>query len=132
MDILHDQGPRIVVISSSELGGDGDLIALGSKRTSDGTSQRVRYRIDKFPVSFVGTGDLFAALLMAWLDRADNDLKKSLDNVISTMQAVLKRTYQYAKLNGGPSPATLELKLIQSKSDIEEPVVTSTGNVIVN
>ncbi|KAI1294896.1 Pyridoxal kinase [Halotydeus destructor] len=119
MDVLHKRGISIVVLSSTELGTSGHLVALGSKVTDAGM-QRVRYKIPKFPVSFTGTGDLFAALLLAWLDKSDNDLKTSVEKVLATMQNILYRTYEYAKQKG-ISPATLELKLIQSKRDIEEP-----------
>ena len=29
----------------------------------------------KFPTNFTGTGDLFAALLMAWMTKSNNNLK---------------------------------------------------------
>jgi len=52
--------------------------------------------IPKLPGIFTGTGDLFAALLLAWMWRTNNQLKPSLEKVIATLQAVLKRTLHYA------------------------------------
>lgn len=51
MDVLHDKGCPIVVISSSELGGNDSLIALGSKATAAGR-ERVRIEIPKFPARY--------------------------------------------------------------------------------
>ena len=66
--------------------------------------------------------------MTAWLSQTDNDLVKTLENTIATMQAVLKRTLEHArsrsKQGGKPSARDMELKLIQSKRDIEEPTVS--------
>jgi pyridoxine kinase len=53
--------------------------------------------IPKLPCTFTGTGDLFAALLLAWMWDTNNQLKPSLEKTIATLQAVLKRTLHYAK-----------------------------------
>ena len=79
-----------------------------------------------------GTGDLFTALCTAWLSKTDGDIKVCLERTIATMQAVLTRTLHHATQAAAkagldqPSPAMMELKLIQSKEDIENP----TGNVL--
>ena len=66
--------------------------------------------------------------MTAWLSQTDNDLVKTLENTIATMQAVLKRTLEHARSRSKegekPSARDMELKLIQSKRDIEEPTVT--------
>ena len=73
------------------------------------------------------SGDLFTALSTAWLSKTNNDLKISLERTVATMQAVLKRTLKFAQNAAGagnrPTPHQMELKLIQSKRDIEEPQV---------
>ena len=74
-----------------------------------------------------GTGDLFTALCTAWLTKTEGDLKVSLERTIATMQAVLTRTLSHAKAAAAkaglekPTAAMMELKLIQSKADIESP-----------
>jgi pyridoxine kinase len=84
-------------------------------------------KIPKLPASFTGTGDLFAALLLAWMHKTNNQLKESLERTVSTLQAVLKRTLSSAK--GDVSAKAMELKLIQSKNDIENPkiVISAEG-----
>ena len=50
---------------------------LASPVMPDGTksTQRVRMEIPKVDAVFVGTGDLFAAMLLAWTHHYPNDLK---------------------------------------------------------
>ncbi|KAF3841634.1 hypothetical protein F7725_023585, partial [Dissostichus mawsoni] len=71
MDLLHAMGPDTVVITSSDLPsrlGDRFLVSLGSQRhvRPDGSrkTQRVRIDVPKVDAVFVGTGDLFAAMLL--------------------------------------------------------------------
>ncbi|XP_066542036.1 pyridoxal kinase-like [Hoplias malabaricus] len=135
MDLLHVMGPNTVVITSSDLLsplGDQFLVALGSKITvkADGTKEKQQIRMDipKVDAVFVGTGDLFAALLLAWTHHHPNDLKAACEKTVSVMQHVIKRTINFAKVAAGPdcrpSPAQLELRMIQSKGDIEDPAIT--------
>ncbi|XP_060784869.1 pyridoxal (pyridoxine, vitamin B6) kinase a [Neoarius graeffei] len=135
MDLLHAMGPDTVVFTSSDLPsplGDQYLVALGSQNTerTDGSKEKQRIRMDipKVDAVFVGTGDLFAALLLAWTHHHPNDLKKACEKTASVMQHVIKRTIAYAKQVAGPdqrpSPAQLELRMVQSKADIEDPAIT--------
>lgn len=53
----------------------------------------------KIPVlnqSFVGSGDLFAALFLAWSHHHPTDVKLVFEKVLSTMQLVLRRTDEAA------------------------------------
>ena len=47
--------------------------------------------------TFTGTGDLFAALFLAWTSKTDNNVKVSLEKTQASLQAVLKRTMEHAK-----------------------------------
>ncbi|XP_017546977.2 pyridoxal (pyridoxine, vitamin B6) kinase a [Pygocentrus nattereri] len=135
MDLLHEMGPDTVVITSSDLLsslGDQYLVALGSQITvkADGTKEKQRIRMDipRVDAVFVGTGDLFAAMLLAWTHHHPNNLKAACEKTVSVMQHVIKRTITYAKEVAGPdcrpSPAQLELRMVQSKGDIEDPAIT--------
>lgn len=135
MDQLHGMGPDTVVITSSDLLsslGDQYLVALGSHITvkADGTKEKqlIRMDIPKVDAVFVGTGDLFAAMLLAWTHHHPNDLKTACEKTVSGMQHVIKRTINYAKKAAGPdrrpNPAQLELRMVQSKGDIEDPAIT--------
>ncbi|XP_066991188.2 pyridoxal kinase isoform X2 [Anabrus simplex] len=113
---LHSQGVKTVVLSSTELGTEDYLLGLASS-VSGGQNASAKIRIPKLPAYFTGTGDLFAALFLAWMTLSNSDLVVSLERTIGTMQAILKRTLQHAQVSGeqGPkySAAALELKLIQ-------------------
>uniref|UniRef100_A0A674D8H8 Pyridoxal kinase n=1 Tax=Salmo trutta TaxID=8032 RepID=A0A674D8H8_SALTR len=141
MDLLHKMGPDTVVITSSDLPsrlGDRFLVSLGSQRTlmPDGTksTQRVRMEIPKVDAVFVGTGDLFAAMLLAWTHHYPNDLKTACEKTFSVMHHVIKRTISYAHELAGPgrkpSPPQLELRMVQSKADIEDPAIVMEATVL--
>lgn len=123
MKILHSKGPKIVVISSSEFSPDGSIISLAST-VANGKNEVYKVQFQKLPAVFVGTGDLFAACLLAWLEK-DKNLKLALEKTIATLQSVIKRTFEKAKVLAGegnkPTPAQMELQLVQSKTDIETP-----------
>lgn len=141
MNLLHSMGPDTVVITSSDLPsplGDEYLVALGSQKrvSADGTmvTQQIRMDIPRVDAVFVGTGDLFAAMLLAWTHHHPNDLKTACEKTISVMHHVIKRTITYAKEVAGPdrkpSPAQLELRMIQSKADIEDPAIVLNAVVL--
>jgi pyridoxine kinase len=122
---LHELGVKTVVISSTELGSDQILVQLASRILADGTVEAFQVDIPRLDAEFTGTGDLFAALLLAWMKRIPDDLKLVCEKVVSTMQLVLRRTLASAQAMAGqgnvPTPAMRELKLVQSKADIENP-----------
>uniref|UniRef100_A0A3Q3E143 Pyridoxal kinase n=1 Tax=Labrus bergylta TaxID=56723 RepID=A0A3Q3E143_9LABR len=141
MDLLHSMGPDTVVLTSTDLPskyGDQFLLALGSQKIvkADGTNttQKICMDIPKVDAVFVGTGDLFAALLLAWTHHHPKDLKAACEKTVSVMHHVIKRTITYANEMAGPgkrpSPAQLELRMVQSKGDIENPAVVVEAKVL--
>ncbi|EDV25249.1 uncharacterized protein TRIADDRAFT_25994 [Trichoplax adhaerens] len=125
MDILHSKGIKTVVISSSELGSGEFLIGYGSVNLGDGKKQRIKLEIPRVEAAFVGTGDLFASLLLAWTSHHPDSLSLACEKTISSIQNILKRTIAHARKLAGegksPNSAQLELRLVQSKHDIENP-----------
>ena len=105
----------------------GNLICLASTVHKNDTPTRIRIQFPRLDASFVGTGDLFAALSIAWFEKSGGDLKITLEKVISTMQAILHRTltcaHKLAPEGVKPSARELELKLVQSQIDILNPEV---------
>ena len=145
MKRLHALGPRVIVLSSTDddtftlkslasrmIGGDG----LESEM-SECKFERYRINVPKLPLSFSGTGDLFTALLTAWLTKshgkkwpAEMNLASALEKTIATMQAVLSRTFEHFNNSVASNNvveiqnhALKELKLIQSRDDILDPKV---------
>uniref|UniRef100_A0A9J7YI11 Pyridoxal kinase n=2 Tax=Cyprinus carpio TaxID=7962 RepID=A0A9J7YI11_CYPCA len=138
MNLLHSMGPDTVVITSSDLPsplGDQYLVALGSQKR-DGTmvTQQIRMDIPRVDAVFVGTGDLFAAMLLAWTHLHPDNLKMACEKTVSVLCHVIKRTITYAKEVAGPnrrpSPAQLELRMVQSKADIEDPAIVVNAVVL--
>ncbi|KAG9473011.1 pyridoxal kinase [Eleutherodactylus coqui] len=141
MDMLHSLGPSTVVITSSELPasrGSDYLITLGSQRRvgEDGRMQTLRISLElpKVDAVFVGTGDLFAAMLLAWTHHHPNNFKLAYEKTVSAMQLVLQRTITSARTLAGPgvrpSYAQLELRMVQSRKDIENPELIIRGTVL--
>ncbi|KAL5009528.1 hypothetical protein ScPMuIL_011833 [Solemya velum] len=123
IECLHTKGVKVVVISSSDIGKEGNMLTLASTAKN---GVRECYKIE-FPMldgRFVGTGDLFAACLLGWIHKS-NSIKDAFEKTLSTMQSVIKRTLEHAQKLAGPgnkpTPAQMELRLVQSKSDIENP-----------
>ncbi|KAF7664767.1 hypothetical protein LDENG_00166130 [Lucifuga dentata] len=141
MDLLHQMGPDTVVLTSTDLpsrNGDQFLVALGSKKIvkDDGTNtcQKICIDIPKIDAVFVGTGDLFSAMLLAWTHKHPKDLKTACEKTVSVMHHVIQRTINYANEVAGPgnrpSPAQLELRMVQSKADIENPTIVVEARVL--
>lgn len=126
---LHARGPSTVLVTSlgPELCPPGEMLVLGSHRPTDGASFVFTLRFPRIPnFYFTGTGDLLAALFLAWSNRHPSEPQRAAQLAIATIQAVIKRTAEAcAKAGGESTPRTRELKLIQSKHDIEDPDVSS-------
>ncbi|KAL1461333.1 hypothetical protein WDU94_013240 [Cyamophila willieti] len=123
IDTLHDKGVKTVVISSSELGLDKHLLGIAST-TLGGSRTTVSIDIPKLDAIFTGTGDLFASLFLAWFTLTDHNVKETIERTIGTMQSVLERTSSsFPDSSAKLSSKERELKLIQSKCDIENPKV---------
>ena len=63
----------------------------------------------------------FYRLILGHLDKNPDNLAIVMEKVVNTMQAVIQRTSQVDDKSFSSTPKSKELKLIQSKSDIEHP-----------
>ncbi|XP_075977603.1 pyridoxal kinase [Anticarsia gemmatalis] len=125
IEALHAKGVKTVVLSSTDLGDDNSMIALAS---SAGSCYQIQ--IKKLDATFTGTGDLFAALFLAWWHKTNNDLKLTLEKTISTLQHIVQDTYQRARTihpTGKIPRALIELRLVQNKTIIEDPKINITA-----
>mmetsp|Transcript_13963 Transcript_13963/g.28180 ORF Transcript_13963/g.28180 Transcript_13963/m.28180 type:complete len:300 (-) Transcript_13963:28-927(-) len=118
---LHDIGPGLVCITSVLLPeketSSQKMCMIASQRCKDDGKEDSVWKIDfpMLPGQYTGTGDLCAALLLA--HTASSPLPEAMEKVVNTMHAVLCRTNESA----GDSILSRELKLVQSKRDIENP-----------
>lgn len=133
MEWFHNRNINTVVLSSSNLGAPGELLAFLSKK--NGPRYILSIPMQGNDICFTGTGDLFASLFLAH-SHNNSDLKAALENTIASLQAVIKRTIEGMPedVKSGQRKVTSherELKLIQSKSDIENPKVVLKAKQIV-
>eukprot|EP00300_Choanocystis_sp_HF-7_P033188 c45484_g1_i1.p1 GENE.c45484_g1_i1~~c45484_g1_i1.p1 ORF type:complete len:527 (-),score=112.97 c45484_g1_i1:13-1593(-) len=137
-DRLHASGPSIIVLTSLELASEPNIIHCVASHCRDIQSygggkkvyERFHLKVSKLPHIFTGTGDLMAALLLAWLHRTNGDLKVALEKSIASLQGVVKNTYEWNLIHPQPERASLgpkrpppELRLIQSRNEIDQPKV---------
>lgn len=123
---LHAMGPNLVLLTSvdfqDENDGDDKISVFASKRISkDGTPKVWRIDCPKVPGAYTGTGDLFAALLLAHSAINPTDLPATLEKVVNTMHATIKRSLELSPEIPVDSKYTRGLKLIQCKDIIENP-----------
>jgi len=122
---FHNQGVSIVAISSTDFCGKNELKAFLSKKGGERYSITIPKQAQGIP--FTGAGDLFSSLFLAHSYRCE-DLGKAFEKTVATLQAVIKRTCDHlpAGVLEGTRKVTAEereLKLIQSKKDIEDPQI---------
>jgi len=147
IDKIHEWNVKTVVITSTNLtSSKGTITVIGSQiqQMKDGNESqkrktRFKIEIEELPQAFTGTGDLFSALLLAWTYQHPSDLPLACEKVIATMQAVLKRTFEYSqqkekelgKIEKIDKFRITDLRLIQSKTDIEQPHVTTRAEILL-
>jgi pyridoxine kinase len=120
---LHDMGPPVVFITSVVFPDDSnDKIAIIASRRDSKTNQDEMWRIDcpLLPGRYTGTGDVTASLLLGHLAQGPDNLPRAMEKVINTVYAIIQRTHE----SSGETMKSKELKLIQSKGDIENPPTT--------
>lgn len=121
INLLHQKGISTVVLSSTDLGSDTSMIGIASTKDSC-----YKIEIPKVDASFTGTGDLFAALFLAWSYKTKNNVKETLERTIATLQSIVQNTYEKARTvhpTGKIPRALIELRLVQNKSFIENPTI---------
>ena len=124
-NILHSMGPELVFITSVVLDdsdqdvstGSRQMTILASKREGNGTPEM--WRVDSSIISgrYTGTGDLCAAILLAWTAKEPGNLSSAMEKVCGSMWSIIKETENKAN----DSVSSRELRLIQSKDVLENP-----------
>ncbi|KAI4464981.1 pyridoxal kinase [Holotrichia oblita] len=90
INTIDDDWKACEMLSSSNLGNNSNLLTLASSRVGAGI--KLSTEIPKLSTSFVGSGDLFACLFLAWSYKTNNNIKVASEKTIATLQRVLKRT----------------------------------------
>lgn len=116
----------IIIVTSGIVSlNDAEMYCYASKKLLDGKFQQFRFTIPLIRGSFVGTGDVFASLLIVWLEEFNGEIKPAVRNVIASLQAILKKTSDAAFGSGTgdykPTASQKELKIIESRFDLLVP-----------
>lgn len=135
--ILHDMGPKLVLITSVDLpinndAGETEKVSVFASKRDDKEETPQVWRIDcpKLPGTYTGTGDLFSALLLAHSAMNPNDLPATLEKVMNTMFACIKRSLELTPDIPEDSKIPRGLMLIQCKDIIENPPIDIKAQVI--
>eukprot|EP00040_Diaphanoeca_grandis_P021807 m.116463 g.116463 ORF g.116463 m.116463 type:complete len:312 (+) comp28505_c0_seq1:22-957(+) len=126
MQQLHTLGASTVVVSSldANIVPQGEMKVLGSFVSNVVAPYTFCLDFKRVDGHFTGTGDLFAALFMAWCYKTPTKPHVATERAIASIQSVIQRTAQ-ANANSvqDRNIKNSELKLIESKTDIESPNV---------
>jgi len=112
IDKLHSFGIPVVIVKSLTFE-PGVIVVIGSSKTKDSPARRFTTKVKKLDKYFSGTGDLFAALIVAWTSKGF-DIVSACEKTINSLYAVLMRTVD---------ADSKELRLIQSRADLESPLI---------
>jgi pyridoxine kinase len=146
-DMIHAKGVETVIITSCSLGVPDEVSLLASRLSKskyngiDGddsssakqTKHKSRYMI-KIPLiagRYSGTGDLMAALLLAWNSRCieESDFSKAIELSCASVHAIIRKTHESVEKGENPHR---ELRIIQSAQDILHPPVESLKMQAIN
>lgn len=129
IDYFHDRGIKIVIITSFDISEDELACIISYEKNAktrtapSGPGPREVYSIciPKLEGSFTGTGDLFAALITAWLHKSNFDIKLSLENTANAVHDILEDTIKWMKFVDDGTEHSKELRLVQNKKHIMNP-----------
>ena len=117
IDFAHSQlGVKSILVTSTEYD-SSEIFVIGSTKGGELFS----IAVPRLSTPFSGAGDLCTALTLVWHTVHKEPLISAAEKVVATIQAVLART-----MRAGQE----ELCLIQSKTDLEQPVVTIRARII--
>ena len=131
-EALHQRGPHTVVITSAAVPSRESEITIIASTTEDqhpDSAKRLVMRVPRVKAYFTGTGDLFTALLLAWLYRSPGNLKLALEMAVGGLQAVLRGTVQScgdaatSKEHNSAVSAARELRLVENQNELLSPTI---------
>jgi pyridoxine kinase len=126
-NVIHAKGVPVVVITSMEIVPDKIVMLCsapvatvklhGKAATPSPTfpsHTQFHIQCDRLPRNFTGTGDVTAALILAWYMKCKDDLVAVMENTFNSMQFLCSETYKRD---------SFELALIESLEYFRSPVV---------
>ncbi|CAB3407011.1 unnamed protein product [Caenorhabditis bovis] len=131
INALHKKGIRTIVVTSGVTNAQTETtLRCYASVWENGSNSSYRFTFPRLLGAFVGTGDVFASLLLVWLEESRYDIAIAVKNTLGCMQALIKKTSEYAQGQcDSNSKATCELRLIQSRKELLWP--PNTENISV-
>lgn len=130
-DALHKLGPKTIIITSMDIpdatcGGQSVAMMLSEAQRS-----KWLLRLPRLEGSFVGTGDLAAAMILGWTQLHLSEAPAALEKTGAVLQEVLRRTVSLnsSRVINGKRVAP-ELKIIDCKQAIEDPPVVMRCHLV--
>lgn len=123
-NLLHSKGPKVVVLTTLDVpdATKGDNVAM---LLSCAGQRKWLLRVPHIGGGpFTGTGDLTAAMILAWTHMMPDELPLALEKAAAVLQGVLRNTVasSSARIIAGKRVSP-ELRLVESKAAIESPRV---------
>jgi len=139
-DRLHMLGPHTVVITSLALADFAESVTIIAStvrpQAHTGHPIALRVRVPRIHAYFTGTGDLFTALLLAWMHRCPEDLKLALEYAVAALQTVLVDTVEncgeavWKKERTAAVSRARELRIVQNQDVFSNPKVQFKAETI--
>jgi len=134
---LHSMGAKAVVLTSvdgSIIGKNDSILIVASDVMRPEYYLTIEVlRLELASGWFVGTGDLFMALLVGWLIQRRVPLFESVERTVSSIQDILRATMRRAERGvqtGADSTSRRELALLSDIKLLTEPLITCKSKVI--
>jgi pyridoxine kinase len=117
IDLIHEKGPRIVLVTSFRSGtGGGQIEMLASDKNGTYIITTPELPI---AVGMAGSGDLTASVFLSrYLETGD--IKKTLELCTASIFGIIEESWQEHN-TGKVKPQLLELRIIQMQKEIDSP-----------
>jgi len=134
---LHSMGAKAVVLTSVDgaiIGKNDSILIVASDVMRPEYYLTIEVlRLKMASGWFVGTGDLFMALLVGWLIQRRVPLFESVERTVSSIQGILRATMRRAERGvqtGADSTSRRELALLSDIKLLTEPLITCKSKII--
>ena len=103
-----------------------DMVSDCAEMWSERSGERARFAvtIPKIDAHFTGTGDLTAALILAWSASMSHAMPTVCRRMVAALRAVCLHTQECPP--AGPEGVPPELRIVQCKRILEDPPVPDT------
>lgn len=130
-DALHARGPRTVIMTSLDaLEGEEAQSEFLTVLLSEAGRLKWQLQAPLVGGHFTGTGDLTAAMILAWTQIHGGEAPAALEKTCAVLQAVIRHTAQTEARVVGGKRVPPELRILDCKRAIESPEVVIRSRLV--